>query len=656
MKLQSIKLKNYRSYYGEYLLEIASSENKNVTLIHGAMGAGKTKLFSAIQWCLYGEEEYDEALSSNKDIMNSIAQKDSLKSEPSETIVEIMFNHNKTKYRASRKFSCFKGQVENVVTFTLLRAESKGDYKVIEDAELEINSILPKHLRQYFMFDGEKIQNYSKPGHEVEIQKAIKGLLGFDDIEKTIMILNKIDDEYNRLIRRNSKSKELQDVIDQVDSLKDHLNKCEVEINQRENEIIKGQKLVQKLEKEQAKVGRVREFIEKQDKLKDQLTSCESKKSLLYEEISEHTDNIYLTMMNDVISKVEGLYDSLTQRGEIPAPIRGEFIKKLLSEEECICGRSLKKSTEKKAIDTLLKLLNKQNTQLDNIVTKIPDDKAEIKFKSSEIQFNLIQRLKEESELQSKIKDIREELKGISDFLKNSNTETVAIKEKEKERIEKKLEQTKADKIRLTLEKENHEEALKALIEKRDKLLSSENEFEDLKSHQSYTGMIKDTLEKLYKIYEDEVKKRLKKSIEDIFSEFMWKKNHYKEVVIQNDYVLDIYDRNDRLAREGLSAGERQCFSLAFVIALARVTKKEAPFIVDTPLGRISKDPGELVDPRIQIIKAIPQLLNQVILFVTYEEIREGEECDEIISRAVGQRYKLEYDKKNGCTKIKHIK
>ena len=63
---------------------------------------------------------------------------------------------------------------------------------------------------------------------------------------------------------------------------------------------------------------------------------------------------------------------------------------------------------------------------------------------------------------------------------------------------------------------------------------------------------------------------------------------------------------------------------------------KQAPFIVDTPLGRISRDPGELVDPRVQILKAIPELLGQVILFVTYEEVRQGEDTERAISSNVG--------------------
>jgi len=45
-------------------------------------------------------------------------------------------------------------------------------------------------------------------------------------------------------------------------------------------------------------------------------------------------------------------------------------------------------------------------------------------------------------------------------------------------------------------------------------------------------------------------------------------------------------------------------------------------------------------------------LLEQVVLFVTFEEVREGEETEKAISPYVGARYKLEYDEKNGCTRV----
>lgn len=100
MRLLSIKLKNYRSYYGIHEIAIAHAKGRNITLIHGAMGAGKTKLFSSIQWCFYGEEEYDDKGSLNKDIINTIALKESLGNK--ESVAEVVTLPPKLKPLESR--------------------------------------------------------------------------------------------------------------------------------------------------------------------------------------------------------------------------------------------------------------------------------------------------------------------------------------------------------------------------------------------------------------------------------------------------------------------------------------------------------------------------------------------------------------------------
>ena len=55
MKLERITLENFRQYHGRQRLEFARDEQRRVTVIHGVNGAGKTSLFLAINWCLYGK-------------------------------------------------------------------------------------------------------------------------------------------------------------------------------------------------------------------------------------------------------------------------------------------------------------------------------------------------------------------------------------------------------------------------------------------------------------------------------------------------------------------------------------------------------------------------------------------------------------------------
>lgn len=55
MLLRKIKLKNFRQYYAEVVINFATDGFKNVTVIHAENGVGKTALLNAIKWCFYGE-------------------------------------------------------------------------------------------------------------------------------------------------------------------------------------------------------------------------------------------------------------------------------------------------------------------------------------------------------------------------------------------------------------------------------------------------------------------------------------------------------------------------------------------------------------------------------------------------------------------------
>ena len=60
MKLNSIRIENFRQFYGKQSLEFARLDSQNnVTLIHGFNGAGKTALLNAFIWCLFGKTTSD---------------------------------------------------------------------------------------------------------------------------------------------------------------------------------------------------------------------------------------------------------------------------------------------------------------------------------------------------------------------------------------------------------------------------------------------------------------------------------------------------------------------------------------------------------------------------------------------------------------------
>ena len=50
MKIKSLELTNFKQFYGNQIVDISTSSDKNVTVFRGVNGTGKTSLFTAINF------------------------------------------------------------------------------------------------------------------------------------------------------------------------------------------------------------------------------------------------------------------------------------------------------------------------------------------------------------------------------------------------------------------------------------------------------------------------------------------------------------------------------------------------------------------------------------------------------------------------------
>src|SRR5205085_6592043 len=125
-----------------------------------------------------------------------------------------------------------------------------------------------------------------------------------------------------------------------------------------------------------------------------------------------------------------------------------------------------------------------------------------------------------------------------------------------------------------------------------------------------------DALDEIYQAFAESRRLLIEAEAQRIFRTLVWKDSHFQGMSLDENYKLEVYDHWGQPARPELSAGERQVLSLAFIMAMAKVSEEEAPLVMDTPFGRLSSA------HRDNITANIPQLASQLILFVTDEELR----------------------------------
>ena len=179
MLLKSIKLKNFRQFINENEIEFSTDENKNVSIVLGENGSGKTSLAQAFTWCLYGITDFKDS-----SMLNKVIETKMLPGYEEEVRVDIELIHGKTEFNISRVQTYKKrktGQVSSEPTSFHIAKKISGQQEFLKNSELEMKQILPKELAGYFFLNGEHIEKLNKElikGKSQEFATAVENLLG----------------------------------------------------------------------------------------------------------------------------------------------------------------------------------------------------------------------------------------------------------------------------------------------------------------------------------------------------------------------------------------------------------------------------------------------------------------------------------------------
>ncbi len=145
-----------------------------------------------------------------------------------------------------------------------------------------------------------------------------------------------------------------------------------------------------------------------------------------------------------------------------------------------------------------------------------------------------------------------------------------------------------------------------------------------------------------------DIRKEIEKKTKTQFLDLIWKKETYRDVKIDEDYHISVLDQYGMEGIGTLSAGERQALALSFIAALNGVSGFDVPIIIDTPLGRMSKEPKK------NIASNLPNYFKgkQVSLLVTDEEYTS--EVRDKLSTRVGKEYVINFKetKEGGEAKV----
>ncbi|GAA0452566.1 AAA family ATPase (plasmid) [Halococcus dombrowskii] len=642
LEIRSLTLENYRQYAGENEIQLQTQSDKSVNVIQGENGAGKSNILNAITLCLYGKEShYDETKDNelesypyvNRGVLDEVGD-----NEIAEGRIEITLGEDEPEYIFSRSFRTVK---LNSSSFSSqhgelqLKEKRGGDWKSVEHVSTRLNQILPVHVHQYFLFDGERLDEFFGEGYKNRVKNGLLDVSHIELLERGISHLRSFEDD---------SEKELSDVGDAAERKRDEYEKAKERINDLESD----------LEQTKTNISETKNHIQKideklQDSANPEVRKKQQRREYLIERLEDIRDDIEevrkeasreLVKSGPPLYAVESLdftlseVRKLSEQGKLPPKIQDTFIEELLEEGQCICGEEL---TEEHR-EHLISLQQEMSTVVENNLEgkmAIPG----LLQDAHEDAETLMEKRRKLAELEDKEQRKNKELNEISEQLKAHDIpEDVDVQELEKQRTEyeDQLEELQEGKgkleVRIDQAKENRDEKKKAFNEE----VSKEEKNAEILKKMQFIGSSRDELESMKEDIISSVREEIETKMNNYFNEIIWKNEDYT-VTLTDEYQVRVEGpRNDNKIGS-LSAGERQVLAFSFLAALTSVSGFNAPLVIDTPLGRISSTPKR------RLAQNLPEYIDdtQMTFLMTDEEYTD--EVRMKMKSHVSNEYKLEF-------------
>jgi DNA sulfur modification protein DndD len=662
MWIEYIKLKNFRQYIDEKIDFLSEDKNRNFIVFVAPNGAGKTNLVNAITWCLYGKELHQlKEKYSGLPLVNTTILRDMEPGAITNVEVELMIadeDIGKILIKRTQRFKKLEGQSDRVginiqvmpvgdPSLNMLRLNpGEKDWTRVQDPVFMINRLIPESIEEYFFFDCERLDKYFQEAAD-EIRDAVFKVSQLKLLENAIEHLDKKKDSLFQEMIGVRKMKEVKDVESQIKNLSDQIDMYK---RTREHEAkVLADLEAQRREAEQEE-RKYSKYLESSGNI--DVAELEKRRNLISMQLEEDRKRLgelereRLAMLVKIMPKIVGkkamdktreLIAKKIDAGEIPPDFSEKFIEKILKTGYCICGTDISNSDEAKK--RLLALI-KEHDKLSNLSRELLDLYRDLDVMSRDVDLFEERKTyydKQIYEIEERIKKNTIEVNKISDMLTGFNIEQIREWEKRlqdwrktKDNISEKIGRKKADIEQIQRE-------ISELEKERNKAIALHEKYKEVSR---YVKFCEECL-RIAKKVKDEIMRDVKNEIErktkEQFLELIWKEKTYTDVKIDDNYNISVIHESGMEGIGTLSAGERQVLALSFMAALNSVSGFDAPIIIDTPLGRISKE------PKINIAKNLANYLKgkQVTLLVTEEEYTP--EVAEKLRANIAKEYKIEF-------------
>ncbi len=679
MKFKEININNFRQYYGNVFIDLATNAEKNIVLIGGRNGYGKTNLLLSIVWCLYGDkisqvdDNFKREIQKEKNYslfmkqsINWSAQKENKNNFSTElTISEIELPEIKsisTKIEAikiKRQFDVLSMEEKLSIT------DEKTNKQLFDDEVDKINFIndyiIPLDAAKFVFFDAEKISEIANLSIKEEgsfLNDALGKILGLDTYEDLIEDLN----DYANNLKKEGASKNIQEqIIDREQAIKIAKN----EIEQFEEENAEKEKDIDELKKE---IRTFQNLISQHSKqgnstfdrqgIIDNISKLRSKENELEERFGELSEIIPLAMLTGKLEEINE-HIEIQDRNEISKISLKEnslkiesFIERLFNKppEPIDSSMSLKDKMFyfEKAQTLGTELFAKENNledldfehDLNNSEKKLIEDAINLVNIQSKDLFETT--IEEYNSVKIEVNKLNNTLNKIDADLEDELILEYSSKKENSERKIAEFHETigvnkgTINKLQKDISRLNQQ--YQALLKKVE--INQQNRLKINKSNE-YLQVLKAFVYEQKELKKDSLAKNILAEMQKLMHKLNTNNNNFitdvKVTILAegNGMKITLYNSEDiEVKKEILSQGEKQLYISSLIKAILKESIQSLPIFIDTPLGRLDDEHIKNI-----LLYFYPDLSEQVVILSTNNEITPKRYND--ISANVSKAYLL---------------
>ena len=659
MKLLRAEFHNFR-LLRDLELEFASDPNKHLTVIRAANESGKTTILHALQWALYG----DGALPGKGEGFR-LHPIDWHESEGRRVPITATVEFELTTYRrmagevreTNRRYRLVRSTFEDVdsqgrrpASTVRLFALNDTGATPIDAPEALINEELPPELREVFFTDGDRALSFIEADVALStkrdrVQRAIRSLLGLGVIDDAIKHVRKSASEVNKKAKQVGTGNELNKIASRLEAIDNDWTKLEADLEDAKQQfgafdekvdetdrkisagLLKGDK-----EKLQKDLEHAKREIKQLD---NQLSAANKEHSALFRSRAIATD-----LLAPLLGRAFEKLDELHEQGKIPnttIPV----LQDRLSAEECICGETLspgdpggdkRRAHIQKLIDD-----SQKSDEIQEIITDLYYSAKPLQGSGEAGSITWLEDYRKVVERRDGIQVLRDEagrkfralelqLDSLPDTDIQGLRETRRQYKDQRDRCLSKRSSVETQLAGLRREREG-------LECERDRLLREQKKGARILAELEVTQDVTKVLQSAYERITNEELSKVSELMNSIFLEMIGADPEQGSIIqraeISPEFDIIVYGPSNKTLNpdRDLNGASRRALTLAFILALTKVSEVEAPNVIDTPLGMTS---GYV---KRSILRTAVRESTQLVLFLTHDEITG---CEEIIDEAAG--------------------